>query len=49
MYSSPPPIDGEFDFDAVARVMHNFMLGLGYKSGYATQGTFLENPWIQRS
>ncbi|KAJ9094564.1 hypothetical protein QFC20_006879 [Naganishia adeliensis] len=38
MYSSPPPIDGEFDFDAVARVMHNFMLGLGYKFGYATQG-----------
>lgn len=38
LYSSPPPTDIDFDFDAVARVMHNFMLGLGYQSGYATQG-----------
>ncbi|KAJ9120003.1 hypothetical protein QFC24_005486 [Naganishia onofrii] len=41
LYSSPPPTDIDFDFDAVARVMHNFMLGLGYQSGYATQGTVL--------
>ncbi|KAJ9113243.1 hypothetical protein QFC22_006082 [Naganishia vaughanmartiniae] len=41
LYSSPPPTDIDFDFDAVARVMHNFMLGLGYKSGYATQVNFM--------
>ncbi|KAJ9094892.1 hypothetical protein QFC19_007748 [Naganishia cerealis] len=38
LYSSRPPSDADFDFDSVARVMHNLMLGLGYKSGYATQG-----------
>jgi hypothetical protein len=37
MYSSPPPTDREYDFDDVARLMHNLMLGLGYKE-YITQG-----------
>jgi hypothetical protein len=42
MYSSPPPTDREYDFDDVARLMHNLMLGLGYKE-YVTQG---ESPFV---
>lgn len=45
LYSSRPPTDREYDFDHVARLMHTFMLGLGYGAGYATQGAFRRKAW----
>lgn len=37
-YSSGPPLDQNFDVEGIARVMDKLMHGLGFGSGYITQG-----------
>lgn len=37
-YSSGPPIDTDFTVEMAAGAMNNLMLGLGFTSGYLTQG-----------
>lgn len=37
-YSSGPPLDRNFDTEGIARVVDRLMVGLGFGSGYITQG-----------
>lgn len=38
VFSSPPPLDRQLYVDAISRVFHKLMLGLGFASGYVAQG-----------
>ncbi|KAF4444177.1 hypothetical protein F53441_11236 [Fusarium austroafricanum] len=37
-FSSPPPLDQDFDCQDVARIMNSLMIQLGFESGYVAQG-----------
>jgi pimeloyl-ACP methyl ester carboxylesterase len=37
-YSSTPPLDQNFNTEGIARVVDKLMIGLGFESGYITQG-----------
>jgi len=37
-FSSPPPLDKDFKMSDVARILDKLMIGLGFATGYITQG-----------
>lgn len=37
-FSSPPPLDRDFQLQDIAAIMHNLMCGLGFGSGFVVQG-----------
>lgn len=37
-FSSPPPLDKDFNTVDVARIFDKLMIGLGFRDGYVAQG-----------
>jgi microsomal epoxide hydrolase len=37
-FSSPPPLDGDFQLQDIAAILHSLMLELGFGTGFVVQG-----------